>query len=199
MKTIAKWLCATAAATLLAGCAGMNSLRSDVSTFGEWPADRKPGTYAFERLPSQAAQAEQQSQLEGAAAPALEAAGFSAIAPGTQPDVLVQVGGRITRTDASPWDDPFWWRGGFGYWHRGVWPGPRWGLYGSVSSPRYEREVAVLIRDRISGKPLYEARASSDGGSSGGIDVLRAMYAAALKDFPAAGINPRPVTIPLSP
>ena len=30
-------------------------------------------------------------------------------------------------------------------------------------SPRYDREVAVLIRDRASGKPLYEARASSDG------------------------------------
>ena len=41
----------------LGGCAAMRSVSSEVSTFGEWPATRKPGTYAFERLPSQQARA----------------------------------------------------------------------------------------------------------------------------------------------
>ena len=31
----------------LGGCAAMRSVSSEVSTFGEWPATRKPGTYAF--------------------------------------------------------------------------------------------------------------------------------------------------------
>jgi Domain of unknown function (DUF4136) len=198
MKILTRWLAAATAATLLAGCAGLNTLRSDVSTFGEWPSGRKPGTYAFERLPSQAAAGDKHQALEDAARGALEAAGFTAPAAGTEPDVLVQVGGRITRTDASPWDDPLWWRGGFGYWRHGPWAGPRWGMYGMMDSPRYEREVAVLIRDRVSGKPLYEARASSDGSTTGGLTVLRAMFGAALKDFPATGINPRPVTTPLT-
>jgi hypothetical protein len=60
----------------------------------------------------------------------------------------------------------------------------------------YEREVAVLLRDRASGKPLFEARASSDGYTQGA-ELLQAMFDAALKDFPATGLNPRSVTVPL--
>ena len=85
---------AAAAAALLAlgGCAAINSLPVQVSTFGEWPAGRAPGRYAFERLPSQEAQADQQQRLEDAAAPALARAGFSPVANGETPDLLVQVG-----------------------------------------------------------------------------------------------------------
>ena len=61
---------------LLGGCAAFNNLSSEVSTYGPWPAERKPGAFVFERLPSQQAQPEQQSQLEAAARGALEAAGF---------------------------------------------------------------------------------------------------------------------------
>jgi hypothetical protein len=198
MNSIARMLAAGAAALLMVGCAGLDSLRSDVSTFGEWPTGRAPGTYVFERLPSQQAQAGTQDLLEAAARPALEAAGFKAAAAGTEPDVLVQLGARISRTDASPWDDPFWWRGGFGYSRRGPWIGPRWSMFAYSDFPRYDREVAVLLRDRASGKPLFEARASNDGGSAGGSAELRAMFEAAMKDFPAIGINPRQVTIPLT-
>ena len=44
-------------ALLAAGCASMTSVTADVSTYGAWPADRKPATYGFERLPSQQEQA----------------------------------------------------------------------------------------------------------------------------------------------
>ena len=47
-----------ATTALLAGCAAMNSLTSDVASYSAWPADRKPGSYAFERLPSQQARPE---------------------------------------------------------------------------------------------------------------------------------------------
>ena len=65
--------------------------------------------------------------------------------------------------------------------------------------PSYEREVAVLIRDKKSGEPLYEARATNDGGSPSINALLGAMYEAALKDFPAGGANPRRVTTPINP
>ena len=108
------------AATLaLGGCAALNTVSSDVSSFGEWPADRKAGTYAFERLPSQQAQAAESDALEEAARSALKKAGFTPAAAGQEPDVLVQVGVNAGRTDRQPWADPFWWRGGFGTW-RGV-------------------------------------------------------------------------------
>lgn len=192
-------LAATGALALLGGCAGLNQLSADVSTFGDWPAGRAPGRYAFERLPSQAANAEQTQVLEDAAAPALAQAGFLPVAAGAEPDVLVQVGARVSRSDYSPWDDPMWWHGSVGLWRRGPWHGPYWGGSLQYSTPRYDREVAVLIRDRASGKPLYEARASSEGFQSQGTTLLAPLFAAALLDFPGTGINPRRVTVPVSP
>ena len=179
----------------LAGCAAMRNVASDVSTFGDWPAGRKPGSYAFERLPSQQAQPAQADAAEAAARPALAKAGFVEAAPGQAPDVLVQVGARITRTDLYPWADPLWWHGGFGYWRHGPWMGPSWSLSMRYDATRYEREVALLIRDRASGKPLFEARASNEGGTAAGDETLAAMFEAALVDFPKTGINPRRVVV----
>ena len=183
----------------LGGCAGLATLSSEVASYGDWPAGQAPGSYTFERLPSQQGRAQEQDALEAAARPALEAAGFKPAAAGTEPQVLVQVGARVTRADRSPWDDPLWWRGSFGYWRYGPWPGPSWRLGMRMDSPRYDREVAVLLRDRASGKPIYEARASNDGYSMGNAPLLAAMFAAALKDFPAVGLNPRTVVVPLAP
>lgn len=196
---------ALAAAALLAGCATLGTLDAEVSSYGEWPAGRAPGTYAFERLPSQQARAAETEALEAAARPALEKAGFTPAAAGQAPDVVVQVGARSTRTEVSPWDDPLWWRGGFGHWRARPWAGP-WGapwygpgwrssFYGP--SPRYEREVALLIRDRATSQPLFEARAGSEGYAQLGRDTATALFDAALADFPKLGTNPRTVRVTL--
>ena len=191
--------------TALGGCAAMNQLSSEVSTFSQWPADRKPTTYAFERLPSQQANPDQQRTLEDAAARAMESAGFTAAADARSADVSVQLGARVNAQDRSPYDDPFWWRGGlyhshFGRPHRAGGFGFGLGFgYGSSSLPSYEREVAVLIRDKKSGEPLYEARATNDGGSPSINSLLGAMYEAALKDFPTSGTSTRRVTTPIAP
>lgn len=188
-----------AAAAVLAGCAGMNTVNSDVSSFGEWPSGRAPGSYVFERLPSQQARAEQQAALELAARGALEKAGFTAVTdPGTA-DVTVQLSATVHRVDRGyPYADPFYWGLGVGRpWRSPYWYGG-YGMWGSsYDSPFYERNVAVLIRDRSSGKPLYESRASSDGVSAGGTPMLEAMFEAALKDFPKPAVSPRQVTTPL--
>ncbi|MBK1688274.1 DUF4136 domain-containing protein [Rubrivivax gelatinosus] len=200
MKT---WIgaAALAAAALLAGCAGLNSVTADVSSYGSWPAERAPGSYAFDRLPSQQARAAETERLELAARPALEKAGFTPAAAGQAPDVLVQVGARVTRAEQILWDDPMWWRGGWGYWRHSPWygPGPYWGPGYMDRVTRYEGEVAVLLRDRASGQPLFEARASLD--SNRGLDdpTLAAMFSAALLDFPKTGVNPRRVVVPLAP
>jgi len=197
------WLHAVAAGAallVLAGCASINQLSAEVSTFGNWPAGRSAGTYAFERLPSQQAQGEAMQRLEAAAAPALARAGFQPAAAGAQPDVLVQVGARISRADRSPWDDPLWWHGGFGTWRPGPWRGQLWSSSMRLEPPRYDREVAVLVRDRASGAPLFEARASSESfqRSTDGA-ALAPLFTAALMDFPATGVNPRQVLVPLGP
>lgn len=182
----------------LGGCAALRSVSSEVSSFGEWPADRKPGTYAFERLPSQQNMPGTSDALEAAASGALKKAGFEPAAAGKDPDVLVQLAARSSRADLSPWSDPIWWRGSFGVYRHGPWFGPRWGMGMQMDTLRYEREVAVLIRDRASGKPLFEARASNEGNTStAGSSTVTAMFQAALMDFPSLGINPRQVVVAL--
>jgi hypothetical protein len=195
---------ALAAAALLglSGCAALNAVDSDVSTFSQWPAGRAPTTYAFERLPSQQARAMEQEKLEAMARHSLESAGFKEASDATAADVTVQLGARINRYDRSPYDDPLWWHGGLGYPRFGR--GPFWGPPGYFG-PRYydttyyDRAIAVLSRARQSGQALYEARATNDGTTQGSDALIAAMFDAALKDFPQTGINPRRVTIQLPP
>lgn len=191
-------------AAVLAGCAALNTVTSDVTTFSEWPAERQPGRYAFERLPSQKADATRTAALEAAAAKALEKAGFTPAPDAAQADVMVQIGARISRTEISPWDDPLWWRWGpTGYWRSPSWRAPRSMYYTGLRSDwytRYERNVALLLRDRASNTPLFEAHAQTEGGSSGDPALLGAMFEAALEGFPAKEAqNPRRVSVSLAP
>ena len=193
MKTTTAAL-ALGLATLLAGCASLRTVQCEVSTYGDWPAARAPGSYAFERLPSQQARAADADLLEGSARAALEKAGFKPAAAGQEPEVLVQVGARDSVYAVQPWDDPLWWRGGFGGWRYGPWGSPRWGFGVRYEVPHYERQVALLIRDRASGKPLFEARASSESNRNDR-QLLAALFTAALVDFPRLGVNPRQVDV----
>ncbi len=179
-----------AALTLVvtAGCASMNTVSSDVSSFGQWPTERAVGSYAFERLPSQEARAEDQAALEAAARGAIERAGFKAT-DAARADVLIQVAARVSRSDRG-WDDRMWWPRLSVWGGRGVY----WGLHGAYpSTPRIDREVAVLLRERSSGKALYETRAVSSGFNSVDTALLTAMFDAAMKDFPRAAVSPRRV------
>jgi hypothetical protein len=198
-----------AAAALLSACASLNDVASDVSSYSRWPAGRGPGTYAFERLPSQQSKPQQAQMLEDAARRAVEGVGFAAAPEGSVADVTVQLGARIVETDGYPYDDPFWY-GGMGVWHRPFgrfgrpyygYPGWRAGFWGPYNDfPNYQREVALLIRDKRSGEPLYEARAQSEGSTTGVATILPAMFVAALKDFPNGGAtNPHRITIPGPP
>jgi hypothetical protein len=198
-----------AGSALISGCAAVNSMTVDVASYGDWPTGRSPGSYAFERLPSQQARADEAQLLEDAAAPALARAGFVAATAGSEPDVLVQLGGQVSRSERSTWNDPFWWGGGYRFssgfaaWRHGPWRGPYvgayWGGATAYEFPRYDREVALLLRDRSSGKPLFEARASTDSLQRDSAAQLAPMFAAALMDFPRTGINPRQVTVPVVP
>jgi hypothetical protein len=203
-----KTFAALIAVAALAGCAALYNLDADVSSYSRWPAGRAPSTYAFERLPSQQARPQQAQMLEDAARPALERSGLAAAPEGGIPDVTVQLGARITETDRSPFDDPFWY-GGRAVWHRPFvygrygrpfWgPGWRRGMWDpSLDFPTYEREVAVLVRDKRSGDPLYEARAETQGPTSGVATILPAMFVAAMRDFPGGSAdNPHRVTVEL--
>ena len=63
-------------AVLLAGCATVRTLPTDVQAFSTLAAPPAQPTYRFERLPSQQAQAQRQAQVEGMAEAALQQAGL---------------------------------------------------------------------------------------------------------------------------
>jgi len=190
-------------AAALSACAGLHELSSDVSTYSMWPADRKPTTYTFERLPSQEQNPQQMQLLEEAAHRAMENAGFKLAADPKTADISVNLGARVTAQEPSPFDNPFWWRGGL-YSHRFYGPRPFYragfGFPGAwpYDPPTYEREVAMLLRDRKTGQPLYEVRVTNDGYSSSINSLLTAMFEAGLKDFPNGGPNPRRVVTQIS-
>ena len=168
----------------LSGCAALKTISAEVRSFGNWPEGRAAGSYAFERLPSQQQPLSRAAEWEALAAPALAQAGFKPAAAGTQPDVIVALGVRISATAASPWDDPLWyrWNAPLYHWRLGL-PPHRHPLF---LERNYEREVGLLLRDRASGQPLFEARASSEGSTPGGDDLIGALFEAALRDFPKA-------------
>ena len=61
----------------------------------------------------------------------------------------------VERAILASWDDPLWWRGP-GTWGYRHWVGPRW-RYGAWERSYYEREVALLIRERALGRPTMSA------------------------------------------
>jgi hypothetical protein len=63
---------------------------------------------------------------------------------------------------------------------------------------QYDQEVGLLIRDRRTGTPLYEARATNGSISRPNADVFAAMFQAALKDFPNAVPQPHRVAVQLN-
>ena len=180
----------------LSGCGSMKTLSAEVSSYGEWPADRTTVRYAFERLPSQQAQGDFQARVEAAAAPALAGKGFSPVAM-DQADVLVQVAAQARVIENDPWvrRDGWLFGGVFGV------GGGVWGRNGGVGigvnfdTPRTQMQVDLLIRDRRSSQTLYETHAVHVR-PGGVVDSLMApMFDAALKDFPTQAVSPRIVTV----
>ncbi len=190
-----------AAALMLGGCAGIRTVAVEVSSQGDWPAERKPGTYAIERLPSQQANPAAQDRIEAAALPAIEGAGFVR-APIEEADVLIQVGGRAFEVASR---DPFahamhwrhdWW---FHRRHHPFFYGPGFGRgFYYNDFPDIQRETAVLMRDRRSQRIVYETRATVVGRWSSPA-LLPLLFEASMKDFPTPAISPRTVTMSLPP
>jgi len=183
------------AALLLSGCAALKTISPEVRSFGSWPEGRAPGTYAFERLPSQQQALSRAAQWEQLAAPALAKAGFKLASDPAKADVIVALGVRVGISDADPWSDPLWyrWNAPLYAWRFGMPPRS----HPLFIERRYEREVGLLIRDRASGQAIYEARASHDGATRGDDALMGALFEAALTGFPKTHPEPRFIPIQL--
>lgn len=184
------------AALLLTGCSSMRVVDSDVVSFT--PAAAKPITvpakYRFERLPSQQAHAEQQTQLEALAVPVLSLFGLQHNDPAAQYSVLIDV--RVQRDANDPWESP--WFGVSRHHFIGFGAG-RYGRFGLVAIhtdfPAYRREISVVMRDLANSQVVYESRAQHEGRWPDDAAIVAAMLQAALNGFPKAAVGPRKVNI----
>ncbi len=208
MKLVALLASLMAAALALQGCATPTSLSAQVVSHARWDAGRQPGSFSFDRLPSQQDAPAQQQALEAAALPALRHAGFQPAASGSDAVYTVQIGARA-RVEQQRWSrlDPFWdpyWGATWGPgspWRRGPFAGPPGMPPGWVAPPppppRARMQVDVMVRERASGQVLYEAHARYD--RPGNVDnrLWPALFDAALQRFPTPLPEAVDIEVPL--
>lgn len=198
------WLALALVATVLAtGCAAPKQITPQAASFGSWPSEREPGTFAFERLPSQQTRPAEQDKLEAAATAALERAGFKLAASASEAEVIVTAGSRLTTVavrDYWDWDPRFSLRGFVGYGShrccRRYGFGAGWGYPGFYPNTTASiLEVTLTMRDRKTQQVIHEARARYDRPWDNP-RLVEALFDASLKGFPTPA-GPRAVTVPL--
>jgi len=196
-------LAAAALTVLLAGCA--TTIRSDVTTFHEWPAALQDKTYALEAPPAQDDTLELRS-YQNLVRAELGRLGFQEAAVGATPALKVSM--RFTTTDVpvrvlepdfpmfypsarfmGPYAyRPYW--GGRRYWGGGWYSpfydpfwygGPR---YTEVIKHYYNREVQVAITSAADGKRLFDVTVRNSSRDMSTPRVMPALVQSAFTGFP---------------
>lgn len=194
-------LAATAALTLLlSGCA--STIRSDVTTFHQWPAAVADKTYVFEAPPAQDDTLElrnYQNLVRGE----LAKLGFQDAGANGVPTLKVSM--RFTTTDvpvrtiqaAHPFYNDYWMmssryslrpyrRGYFGYGWYSPFYDPFWGpqIYQEVIRHEYQRELQVSIKAIADGKRLFDVTVKNNSRTMSTPKVMPALVQSAFAGFP---------------
>lgn len=193
MKRLA--IAAAAACTLmLAGCA--TTVRSDVTTFQQWPADLANKTYSIDAPAPQDDTLEVRSYLDLVRGQ-LAKLGFTEAGA----DAALKVKMRFRTTDVPVQVvqavDPFFYPSArFGYWgpyrrHFGGYYGgfydPFWGGpagYQVVERHVYQRDVQVAIRSAKDGKPLFDVTVHNNSSQPSTPALMPALVQSAFEGFP---------------
>lgn len=201
-----------AALVHLTGCASARLIDSEVNAFSTLAAVPAGSSYRFERLPSQQTHTQRQDQLETIAQASLAKVGLQRVgdAPGSPAARFsVQMGINVQRADLAVWDDWGPRFGGFvgvasgpylmgrGRGHGAVYGHFGYGFPYSYVPPTYVREVSLVMRDAASNQVVYETRAKHESPWADSLNILPAMFDAALQGFPTPPAGLRMVKIEL--
>ena len=179
-----------ALALLLGGCA--TTIRSDVTTFHQWPAQLQEKTYVFDAPPPQGDTLEYRS-YQNLVRAQLSKLGFQEAAgsPALQVSMRYQTIDVPVRVVQAI--DPFYYPGRYGYGpfrHRGYWGGgfydPFWGAprYEMVERHVYQRDLQVAIRSARDGKPLFDVTVHNNSGEVSTPALMPALVQSAFEGFP---------------
>ncbi len=179
-------ICLVLASALLAGCASVRLIDSDVTAFSAWASTPPaPGTpYRFERLLSQSqpSDRQQQDQIEAIARTSLARVGMNLAPEAARYSVQVTLNTQVL--ERFPEDGFF--MGGPGVFFGGGNRGASFGMSFPLrfGQPYYKRDVTLLVRELASQKVVFETRALHDGPWRDTLSVLPAMLDSALLGFP---------------
>ncbi len=199
-----KRLLVTAAAALgllLSGCA--STIRSDVTTFHQWPASLPDKTYVFEAPPAQDDTLELRS-YQNVVRGELGRLGFRETAAGTAPALKVAM--RFSTTDVpvrviEPYY-PHYYSMRFAYspFYRSPWGGRRFGggfyspfydpfwygmpMYSESVQHYYKRELQVAIKGAADGKRLFDVTVHNTSRESSSPIIMPALVQSAFVGFP---------------
>lgn len=186
---------------LLGGCSGMRLVESNVRSTAAIPTGgsgiEAGARYRFERLPSQQDQAETDS-VEAIAEAELAEVGLVRDEAAAQ--YSVQLTTRMESYLVDDWGRPYNGRVGtsifIGTGNIGFGTGSMVGM-GTRFPPstQFRHEATLLIRDLGRNQVVYETRATHEGPWNDRYNILRAVLAAALKDFPTPPAGPRRVKV----
>lgn len=187
-------------ALLLSGCAG-TIVRSEVTTFHEWPAESGEKSYTFRRDAAQANDLEYRN-YENLVRAELQRLGFSESERGRlNVSLAYHVDARDLRVVEPVVVDPWYGPGFFGR-HR--YP---YGFYSPFADPFwfgppvvqpierrfvvYSRQLKITISRAADGRNLYQVTVNSQGQTPSLATVMPAMVKSAFADFPGPSGVPR--------
>jgi hypothetical protein len=206
-KKMKRLLVAAGAAVtlLLGGCA--TTIRSDVTTFHQWPAQMAEKSYAFEIPPPQDDTLEMRSYQELVRAQ-LARLGFHD-SGANKPALLVSM--HFTTTDVpiqiiQP--DPFFFSPRYtfvgrhrlyagGGWYRSPYYDPFWnpGAYNVEIEHRYQRELRVAIRSADDGKRMFDVTVRNVSSQLSTPKVMPALVHSAFEGFPGPNGKARRIVL----
>ena len=193
---------------LLAGCT-TPVVKSEVTTFHEWPAALQERTYVFERTKEQDNNLEYRS-YENIVRAELSRLGFKEASPGQVPELKVTLGYSINVRDVReiypvvtdpgwPGFQPYWpwpyWRGYYGPFYDPFWYGPPVVEYRESSYPVYTRQLHVVIMRTADGKQLYDTTVVSEGRNGSLPTIMPYLVRSVFADFPGKNGVPRQVEL----
>ncbi len=185
-------------AMLLTGCA--TTIRSDVTTFHQWPAQIEDKSYVFE-APKVEDDTLEYRAYQDLVRGQLARLGFRDAGAGSKPAMTVSM--RFTTTDVpvrvvepiSPFYQPMWHpmpRFGYRGFHRRYWGGwyspfydPFWSPAYQVSvEHQYRRELQVGIKSAADGKRLFDVTVHNTSRQLSTPAVMPALVQSAFEGFP---------------
>lgn len=172
------------AALLLSGCATVApNVETEVRSFAAATAQPvQPGTFRFDRAPSQEQNAEQAQRLETMALAALQSKGFTRNDAAARYSVQI---GASTSNAVLVYPDPFFGRPfGYPFGRPRLWLHRPFYASSLMDRESFITQVRLEIRDIGTGKLVYESTATNEEAWYNPARVLPALFTAALADFP---------------